>query len=425
MKKNQEKAKEKAKAQEKTTVIRSLMLDVFPHAENDAERKALWLRIRRDFCTYRMTARRIAGMYFMALASGATLKEDKDGGLSVAPPTRDDMKAKLAAVFGKEGKAFLYEFRNEFCRLLKGWNTAHVDVLRLEVGSKMKARDPHYAASREWLALQGVRLPPAMQHIGMTFKLAQTPLSKWSDHSVLLNWRTDAPPIEFRWTRLDGSRWSILRRIIAGEIEFRQIELSLNDKGMRLRVPYVVPMKKAQGAKTLEVGFATAKGEGQFDDMLIVTRIRDAELTNPWSFGDQVHRGSLSTSAAVDMIDRLKGRSESKLYLRRACGSKRQMRRGEGLPKAAESYDAVLNRIACLRSRVQRDWNHRWSKAVVADAVRWGCSTILVFDQPSEIRMRPWCWSEWLNQLKAKAEVEGIAVEVAKSPKLEEQPVAT
>ena len=419
MKKNSEKAKEK------TTVIRSLMLDVYPHAENDVERKALWLRIRRDFCTYRMTARRIAGMYFMALASGATLKEDKDGGLSVSPPAQDEMKAKLAAVFGKEGKAFLYEFRNEFCRLLKGWNTAQVDVLRLEVGSKMKAKDPHYAARREWLALQGVRLPPAMRHIGMTFKLAQTPLSKWTNHSVCLNWRTDALPIEFRWKRLDGSRWSILRRIIAGEIEFRQIELNLNDKDMRLRVPYVVPTKKAQGAKTLEVGFAPVlRGEGQFDDLKLVTRIRDAEITNPWSFVDQVHRGSLSTAAAVDMLDRLKWRSESTLYLRRACGSKRQMRRGEGLPKAAESYDAVLNRIACLRSRVQRDWNHRWSKAVVSDAIRWGCSTILVFDLPSQIRMRPWCWSEWLSQLQAKAEVEGITVEVTKSPKVEEQPDA-
>jgi hypothetical protein len=331
-------------------------------------------------------------------------------------PDRPEAKKILEDLFEiREKAALFYEMRSYILRVLApNWKSATWDSARLVTERTYKGVDPEFGVTRSWAILQGVRNLGRMASVPLVINHRCFKVDK---HSITFGWDHDIGEVEFKVMHLDGARWALWNSFATGKLEVKEVQLNTvkTEDGPKL----VLRIAYKKESKVFEK-IAERSIEVNFDDTGIMVYMRDGKEVPAAGLPlDDVRKVFLSYAAALASIDELKIQDEKLLALVRACGSFGECRRGEGVPQTAKAYQRRRNKLAQLRDKRVKDWNHRWSLKILSTAEAWKCGKIVVFGPPEKVCGRPWQWFNFKFNLDYKAQERGITVQYLEPPELE------
>ncbi len=333
-------------------------------------------------------------------------------------PQNEESKKILEDLFAiRDKQALFYSMRSYVLKYLApDWKSATWDSARLVTEKVYKSKHPIKLTSRCWDILQQVSDFPRMERVPLTINFRNYTVEK---HKITFGWDYDIGDVTFNVGKLDGGRWALWNDFANGKLKAKQVELTYEvsvkkGKQLKIRVSYEKEAKIyiPEKGRSMEVNF-DAEGIKMF--------IRDGKIVPAHGLPlDELKVYPLSFLGAVDAIDEIKRLDEKLLAKLRSCGSFREQRRGEGVPKAAKRYQRSRRILTERRDRRVKDWNHRWTKKIIANAEIWRCERIVVFDVPEKLNGRPWQWFAFKFDLTYKAEEKGCKVEFLESPKAED-----
>jgi hypothetical protein len=375
---------------------RSLSLDVFVPV---ADRERLLPLVRDSLKRYRAAARHMFAIAFAAQAAGGKIEEHAKG-LRLTPDS-EAAKNILAEIFSKRGKAPLYELREYVLHELgpqlpeggPAWLSFVWDSLRATCWDFWKAKDPELGAQRGWLALQGARRLAQCAYIGIQFPQA-TARPKLDSNSVTLKWDHSIGPVTFVMPKMDGSRWHVWRKVRDGEWQPGTVTLTERDGYLYIRIPYALPItdEKPDPARVLEV----APDENNRWRL----GIREGQATQV----DEVRNAALPLAAVLEGLDALAAQQDRWRDAVSACGNKRG-----GNRRAFKALQLHRDRCTQRRTAVVDNWNHFWSRQIIAVARQWHCGAV-VFFEPETLSQRTWQFADFKAKLNYKAAQFGVAV---------------
>ena len=370
-------------------MIRSTNFDLFL-ADRDLHRK-----IVDSIRLYRAVCRQAFSVCAMAEISGATIEYDEKG---IRVKSNSEAASRvLADTFGKEGKAHLYQLR-DFVRtdLAPTWLSYVWDSLRADVSSRWRAKDPEITkATKGFLVLQGARALNRFMRIGIGMPHL-TAHPKIEKHEVTVKWDHIIGPVIFRFGKLDGGRYHILKGIRDNLPGWKLGTIYLNEHEgkLRLTMSYECPdlEKSVDPVNVMEITFTdvpsqyiTVKGPGNLE-------------------GDYV-----SAEEAMGLLQQLNIKRERWEGRRTAVGNPRK---AWGSKTMWDATQKVISNVTEHRSNAVKTRNHLWTRRIIEDAKRWQCGTIVVNNMPERAMFgEPWNWSQFQQFLDYKIkEVGGTAV---------------
>ncbi len=378
------------------TQTRGLKIDIFL-PKTDVRYRAVITSIHH----YRAAARQMFAACFAAQTAGAVIKSDGD---DICLSSRTDRSKKiLAEMFGGDGKAPLYAMRLWVLDTLapktpegeRAWNSFVWDSLRREVWTRWTANDPSVKkpTPRGWLAMQGAASFAQFRGTGISFPQA-TAYPKITNHTATLTWDKRLGPVEFQIPSIDGGRWYLWKKLVAGTWDLGSIQLNEKDGKLSLLVSYSMPIarKALDQARILNVTFST-----------------DPEKFIQISGPGQLQADSMSAVGVSEWLTNLRAQ---RIKIERTRASFGDSKRPWGSRRRVEAINDRLHLVTERRSNGTKDINHKWAQRIVARAKTFDCGRIVVQGIPEFVRGHEWPWSQFKATLKYKAEAAGCSLTI-------------
>jgi hypothetical protein len=218
-----------------------------------------------------------------------------------------------------------------------------------------------------------------------------------ANHTLTLHWDRNIGVVEFTVPKLDGGRWHPWKSLVeeAEGWKLGTIYLSEREGKVFATITYERPAKVAKIDKRRKLRVQFGQDQQQF-----------LKLVGP--DGASTYDVISARSAVAWLLRALRQRQNIE-ERKAACGSPRQP---WGQRPANRVETAILERKSLLRSRRTAEWNHAWTRRIVARALSWRCGTIQLGEVPEDLFGQPWQWRQFLNDLRYKAEEDqGIVVQ--------------
>ena len=422
-----------------------------------------------EVTAYREAVRRTFLTLYNANALACKVEEREGGGLQIRADSEKARKI-LGLLFDREGKSD--KFYLEIKDILKGWNTRFCCQVSRYVWSCWTGKDPEFKVAKGLLINSMLRELSRFHFLPIPFACGgnNKSIAYFDEHDIVLNWRSDRPPVRFVVDDLTGkmvgkdkkkpadSRLPIWHALKDGRWTINSMSLHFDpmenyNKQFKVRVSYMVPDKKElklDDSRCMEVNFKAAGVQGkdvpddekaEYDtekEQFINMLIREGHKPSPGLPVDKVKGRSVSAVDVVDWLGKINAMSAHAKKSQASCGSRTEYRRGEGFLTAGAAVAAVRHRLAERRENGVKTWNHLWTKRIVEQAKEWDCGRIQVFDVPKMEKKRteeeveegslrdkvgpmfghPWNFSQFKLMLEYKAKAAGIKVTYTESPEI-------
>jgi len=363
------------------TKIITLKMPISPVAETDEERKAAWAEIHNAFLVYRTVARKAAAILDMAEIAGANV--DHKGDEWKVIPKYDDRWEILKATFGKDTKGL-----GPIRPLIKAelddkLSSEFVDGILRELDARWKAKDAEFPkARRNFLVLNGRRLPPRFQFVQLPIRVRQMEIDE-NGHGITIRYKPDGGRMRLKIGTVDRFRWERWKDAIDTPSVLRDSRLKIDKDGkmwllaciqVGCRTKRICPGRKLIVTYGEWVSPAAKKMPPSPALLLTVEDKSGSETIN-----------GLFTAGATDGLLANKVRSQRSKVM---CSS------AHLAPSILEGFRRRQANITAQRSNFTHTWNHVWSKRIVRCAIQNECETI-EFDLPEKLDGEPWPWAEF------------------------------
>ena len=297
-------------------------------------------------------------------------------------------------------KTTYYSFYKRAAELLpEGVNSTIRAAIVLDIEKAMKQPDLEIVGAngkgvpKGYLAMLGTRGVAQFHNLGMSI-VKQT--IKLNEEGAEIKFNTNLEPVKIEFTKLDRFRKDVIENIIYKEPGWELCDSRITyigkDNEIRMFVSYKKPdeiIETVEG-RDLNVTFT------DFMDRFIIV-----------SDGTDGGASRLSFYGADLILRQLAAKTHRFQGAKDACIGVHQ--------KAYNAINEKLNRNTVRRTRVIKDWNHRFSKYIVGKAVESKAERIVIENLPEQgIFEHPWAMHELKSMINYKAKFHGIkTVDVA------------
>jgi hypothetical protein len=347
----------------KDTITRSIKVDLFCPKD---QYQVILNSIRK----YRAIARQMFCISAMAEISGGSVNPES----GTITPNSEQSKMMLETVFGKIGKAHLYEMR-DFVKgdLAPEWLSFVWDSLRTTVSQRWQARDPSIKATRGYLVDQGARSLGFFRNIGIGFPQA-TGRPKIEGHSIILKWTHDLGEISFNIAKLDPGRY----------FHFKNIREKANGY-----VPGTFFLSEKEGKPFILLTYTAPAIKKDLDpEKVLEVRFKADDINAFCLIGSEV----VSAREAVRWLSELKHISDKFSDCLASTGNPRKP---WGNRRAHAAVSSRLSKVTTRRLQGEKVHNHLWSRRIVSEAIKQEAGIIKIFDIPEkEFFGHPWGFAQ-------------------------------
>jgi hypothetical protein len=388
------------------------MLNIKVTTERDEDKIVIaWIK------KYRAAVRKLYNLIVVAKMAGATI-EDLGDSVKVVP--NDKMTEDILSLYGTPGAMPYYSMREYFIKELMPGTYSYVwDAARAEITANLRAEDPKYPASRDWLIHQLARKNARYLHLPL--EIPNTDAVQIVDHGVIAVFDHTIGRVLFKCDTMDPTRWGLWNAIVRGDLPHGSVKLTewedvchmknnhtYRKHQLRISVSYkvAIPGAMLHPGRELVIPIMPAGKPGFRIRMRPVKSDEVDDLVADINDGDWV-----GFEHAIAGLVRFETRRKALTIRKADCGNPVKP---WGDSVGWEHEQRILSNSTRHRVGFVECTNHSWSRRIALRARDWDCRTIRVIFPANSRELLiggfPWAWFQFKAQLKYKAKEMGARV---------------